>query len=101
MVAKDHNYVTYQIKEVIHLMPENTQCLSIATVGANKRENKRENRICEAVTLVMKMKHGLDQMMVAFVVPRICEPIAPQPLNVCIKDCEHLSKLEFADSYDD
>ena len=49
----------------------------------------------------MKMKHGLDQKIVPFVVPHICEPIAPQPLNVCIKDCEHLSQLEFADSYDD
>ena len=49
----------------------------------------------------MKMKHGLDQKIVAFVVPHICELIAPQPLNVCIKDCEHLSQLEFADSYDD
>ena len=95
--GSQRSYITYRVKEMIDLMPENTQCLSIATFGVDKTEN----RICEAVTLVMKMKHGLDQKIVAFVVPHICEPIAPQPLNVCIKDCEHLSQLEFADSYDD
>ena len=82
---------------MIDLKPETTQCLSIATFGADKKEN----RVCEAVTVVMKMKHGLNQEIIAVVVPHTCEPIAPQPLNVCIQDCEHLSQLEFADSYDD
>ena len=94
--GSQRSYITCRVKDMIDLKPENTQCLSIATFGAEK-----ENRVCETVTVVMKMKHGLDQEIVAFVVPHICEPIAPQPLNACIKDYEHLSQLEFADSYGD
>ena len=49
----------------------------------------------------MKMKHGSDQEFEVLVVPHICEPIAPQPLSVCMESCEHLSQLELADPESD
>ena len=95
--GSQRSYITCRVKGMLDLKPENTQYLHIATFGAKKKEN----RLCEAVNVVMKMKHGLDQEIEAFVVPHICEPISPQPLNGCIRDYKHLSQLKFADSYDD
>ena len=64
--GSQRSYITCRVKDMIDLKPENTQCLSIVTFGAEK-----ENRVCETVTVIMKMKHGLDQEIVAFVVPHI------------------------------
>ena len=87
--------ITCRVKDILDLKPENAQQLSIATFGARK-----ENRVCDAVNVVMKTRDGSNQEILAFVVPHICEPIAPQSLNICVKDYEHLSRLELADSYD-
>ena len=64
----------------------------MATFGAGK-----ENRVCETIKVAMKMKHGSDQEFEMLVVPQICEPISPQPLSICVENCEHLSQLELAD----
>ena len=38
--GSQRSYITYRVKKMIDLMPENTQCLSIATFGADKTENR-------------------------------------------------------------
>jgi len=71
--GSQRSYITYRVKDALNLESQNIQCVSIATFGAERKEN----RFCETVNIFMKMKHDLDQEIVAFIVPHICEPIAP------------------------
>ena len=90
--GSQRSYVNYKVKNVLDLKPQTVQQLSTATFGAGK-----ENRVCETIKVAMKMKHGSDQEFEMLVVPQICEPISPQPLSICVENCEHLSQLELAD----
>ena len=90
--GSQRSYVNYKVKNVLDLKPQTVQQLSIATFGAGK-----ESCLCETIKVAMKMKHGSDQEFKMLVVPQICEPISPQPLSICVENCEHLSQLELAD----
>ena len=94
--GSQRSYVNHRVKNMLDLKTQTLQNLSIATFGAGK-----ETRLCETVKVAMKMKHGSDQEFEVLVVPHICEPIAPQPLSVCMESCEHLSQLELADPESD
>ncbi len=46
------------------------------------------------------MKEEPDQELKLFAVPLICEPLAAQPITLCVKKYNHLSRLDLADSSD-
>jgi len=87
------SYISQVVKNTLNLERQNSQHLSIATFGA-----KKESKLYETVEVGMKMRHGVDHVFSVLVVPHICEPISPQPLQICLENCEHLSQLDLADS---
>ena len=94
--GSQRSYISRKVKNTLNLEPLNLQRLSIVTFGA-----KRDSKLCEAVNVGMKMKHGTNHEFSVLVVPHICEPISPQPISVCLENCEHLSQLDLADSSGD
>ena len=70
--GSQRSYVSCGVKDVLGLLSQNLQCLSLATFG---RES--ETKYLETVRVAMKMRHGADQKFSMLVVPRICEPISP------------------------
>ena len=54
--GSQRSYVSNEIKEVLGLDPQDRQCLSIATFGAEVR-----TKVSETVCVGMKMKYGADQ----------------------------------------
>ena len=94
--GSQRSYVTNRIKDALALKPEGNEHMSIITF----RSDKRSDQNCEIVRIRMKLKDGPDKEFKLFAVPLICEPVAAQPISLCIEKYSHLSRLDLADSSD-
>ncbi len=70
--------------------------MSIFTFGSSEKTLSD----CERVRVAMDTLDG-GMVLHLLAVPVICEPLAAQPLALCLESYEHLSNLELADSTSD
>ena len=88
------SYVTDRVKDVLRLDPEETQRMSIATFGSSNGGP----RSFGVVRVGMKLSDGLHKELKLIAVPSICEPLAAQPITLCLEKYSHLKQLNLADS---
>ncbi len=88
-VGSQRSYITQRAAKALSLEPEGVLKTSIFTFGSSEKTLSD----CERVRVAMVL-HLLA-------VPVICEPLAAQPLALCLESYEHLSNLELADSTSD
>ena len=94
--GSQRSYVTNRVKDVLQLRPEGSQQISVVTFGSNRRNSQD----CEIVRIRMKFKDGSDKEFKLFAVPLICQPVAAQPIKLCMERFRHLSQLDLADFSD-
>jgi len=66
--------------------------LSILTFGSSKRDS-------EVLRIGITTRGGQDEVPELLTVPHICEPLAPQPIDLCSTSFPHLSSLTLADTH--
>jgi len=86
--------VTDRVKDVLHLEPEETQRVCIATFGTSKGGTQS----LKVVRLGMRLDDGVDKELKLIAVPNICEPLTAQPISLCLERYSHLKQLKLADS---
>jgi hypothetical protein len=91
--GSQRSYLTQRVKDALGLEACETQSLSIAAFGSQRREPKQ----CEVVRLNVCTKLGTNQRLELFVVPHICDPLMHQPVSMSSKKYSHLSQLDLAD----
>ena len=94
--GSQRSYVTNGIKYTFALETEGNQHMSIITFGSDKHSSQN----CEIVRIRMKLKDGSDREFKLFAVPLICEPVAAQPIKLCMEKYSHLFQLNLADFSD-
>ena len=96
VVVKGPIYVTEQTKRHLALEPTGRQTLSIATFGASSEQT----RVCVTVNVGLCLKGYPPVLLSLYVVPTICDPLASQPIAICIEKTHSLKGLDFADYSD-
>ena len=76
--------------------PTGRQTLSIATFGASSEQT----RVCVTVNVDLCLKGYPPVLLSLYVVPTICDPLASQPIAICIEKTHSLNGLDFADYSD-
>jgi len=93
--GSQRSYLTEQIKNTLGLQRVKQQQLSILTFGSSKRDTRH----CEVVRIGIATRDGQDEILELLTVPHICEPLAPQPIDLCSTSFPHLSSLMLADTH--
>ncbi len=93
--GSQRSYITQQAARALALKPEGTQRVSIFTFGSARRSSHD----CELDKVMMETTDGEIELRL-LTVPVICEPLATQPITLCVDSYEHLSELRLADSLD-
>ena len=91
--GSQRSYVTENVRNQLTLSTVGKQCMTIATFGATKRDE----RVCASVRVGLRVKYGQVKVFTLFSVPRICDPLTPHPLADTKEMYPHLSGLELAD----
>ena len=94
--GSQRSYVTNRVKDALQLRPEGNQHIAVVTFGSNQRNSQD----CEIVRIRVKFKDGSDKEFKLFAVPLICQPVAAQPIKLCMERFRHLSQLDLADFSD-
>ena len=92
--GSQRSYLTRHAKDTLHLRTIKQQELAIAAFGSRRAEP----RLCDQVQVQVQTKSGEHIDVNLFVVPRICEPLAEQPLEKCLEVYPHLCGLDLADN---
>ena len=95
--GSQRSYITENVKNQLTLSTVGKQCMTIATFGATKRDD----RICESVRVGLRVKYGQVKVLTLFSVPRNCDPLTPHPLADTKEMYPHLSGQELADDSGD
>ena len=95
--GSQRSYITENVKNQLTLSTVGKQCMTIATFGATKRDD----RICESVRVGLRVKYGQVKVLTLFLVPRNCDPLTPHPLADTKEMYPHLSGQELADDSGD
>ena len=91
--GSQHSYVTTEVKDFLDLKGKGRRLMSIMTFGATKKEPLP----CEQVEIGICGLRGPGQVLAAFTVPLICEPIRHSPVQTSICKLPELSDLQLAD----
>lgn len=89
-------FVTSRSKEALRIKAEREQNVSVLTFGSEGGHTQSS----EVIKVGQKAKDGPDRELELLVVPLICQALTTQPIDLCIKEFEHLSHLELANSSD-
>ena len=90
------SYITEQAKRHLALEPTRRQMLSIATFEASSEQT----RVCVTVNVGLCLKGYPPFLLSLYVVPTICDPLASQPIAICIEKTHLLKGSDFADYSD-
>ena len=87
------SYIKDRAAKVLKLETVGEQQHSIASFGCTRCCPK----VCPTVSVGVMLKGYPDLMMSMYVVPKICEPLVSQPIDVCISQSAQLAGLKLAD----
>jgi len=93
--GSQRSFLTEQVKNTLGLQRVQQQKLSILIFGSSKGDTKH----CEVVHIGITTRGGQDEVLELLTVPHICEPLAPQPIDLCSTLFSHLSSLMLADTH--
>ena len=93
--GSQHPHLTEQVKNTLGLQRVKQQELSILTFGSSKGDIKH----CEVVCIGIATRCGQNEIPELLTVPHICEPLVPQPIDLCYKSFPHLSSLTLAGTH--
>ena len=91
--GSQQSYATQRVKDALGLKAHNHQSMSIATFGSDEQKTQ----VCDTVRIGVVAKEGRDQELELLTVPFICQPLTPQPIDLCMTKYQHLSDLDLAD----
>ena len=74
--GSQRSYITENVRNQLTLSTVGKQCMTIATFGATKRDE----RVCASVRVGLRVKYGQVKVLTLFSVQRICDPLTPHPL---------------------
>ena len=94
--GSQRSYLSERAKEMLGLETIREQALSIATFGSKVEQLK----VCPVVEVQLQLKGYTSMQLILCVVPTICEPLACQPISVCVQQHETLNGLDLADQSD-
>ena len=95
--GSQHSYITYRVGRELGLTPQGERRVVVSTFGS---ENATALN-CNIVKLGLRTRRGPDLELDFFTVERICDPISPQPIALCVETHPHLSSLTLADTADE
>lgn len=81
--------MTERVKNALELPVSSKRSLSIAAFGSRKGRPRQ----CEVVHITVQTQHGSSQIIEAFVVPHICNPVTTWTAATCVEMYGHLSQL--------
>ena len=93
--GSQRSYLTEQVKNTLGLYRIKQQHLSISTFGTSRSDPRH----CEVVRIGIVTKSGQDEVVELLVVPRICNVLSAQPVQLCSKTFLHLTPLTLADTH--
>ena len=86
------SYISERAREKLGIDACEEHTLTIATFGS------AGNRIsCPMVEVGLQLQDSSVMSLKLYVVPKICEPLAVQPLSICSKKHKHIIGLQLAD----
>ena len=81
------SYITHQAQDALSLNVTYSQRMSIKTFGLDKKEQ----RDCEVMKVIMKTVDGAFLELLLFTIPLIREPLNNQPINFCKAEYDHMT----------
>ena len=93
--GSQRSYLTEQVKNTLGLQRIKRQHLSISIFGTSRSDPRH----CEVVCIGIVTKSGQDEVVELLVVPRICNALSAQPVQLCSNTFPHLTPLTLADTH--
>jgi hypothetical protein len=81
------------LKNTLYLQPNQTQSISVMTIGTSAANIQQ----CDLVEISMKLDDTIMNLFL-LTVPLICDPLSPQPIEICQEKYHHLAQLSLADA---
>ena len=78
--GSQQSYATQRVTDALGLKAHNHQSMSIATFGSDEQKTQ----VCDTVRIGVVAKEGRDQELELLTVPFICQPLTPQPIDLCM-----------------
>ena len=91
--GSQQSYATQRVKDALDLKAHGNQSMLVATFGSDQQKTQ----VCDIVRIGVVTKEGLDQELELLTIPFICQPLNPQPIDLCMTKYRHLSGLDLAD----
>ena len=94
--GSQRSYITERAMKMLALKPTGEQPLSISTFASTSQQTK----VCPRVNVKVHLRDYPPMLLSLYAIHTICEPLASQPIDVCVTQTKQFTSLDLADSSD-